>query len=93
MIGEVLQRLVVERGQAVTEERCLSIAENRDHEIARRHGAQEYRVAPHSSRQRHGNELVDLRGRSSARREALEPGPPGRGPSDPEGRARGERPR
>ena len=92
MIGEVLQRLVVERGQAVAEERCLPIAEDGDHEIARRHGALEYRVAPYSRRQRHGNDLVGTGGRSDAA-EVLGQDLRGARPSDPEGRARGERAR
>ena len=67
MVRKILQRLIVKRGQPVTEQRGLSIAENLDHEIARRDRAQEYRLAPHRRRQRNGNELA----RSGSGRGAL----------------------
>ena len=66
VVRKILQRLIVKSSQPVTEQRCLSTAENLDHEIAWRDGAQEYRLAPHRGSQRYGNELV--RSGSSTRR-------------------------
>ena len=62
MVRQILQRLIVQGGEPVTEERGLPIGENLDHEIARRDGAQEYGLAPNCSGQRHRNELARSRG-------------------------------
>jgi hypothetical protein len=61
MVRQILQSLIVERGQPVTHERRLTIAENLDHEIAGRDLAQEYRLAPHRGGQRNRHELVHSR--------------------------------
>ena len=66
MLREVLQRVIVERGQPITEQRRLPIAQNLDHEIDRRDRTQEHRVAPGRRGQWNGNELACPRGVSGA---------------------------
>ncbi len=57
MIGEIRERLVVERGEAVAEQRGRTIGDDRDHQILARDPAAKDRAAPQFRRQRNGYQI------------------------------------
>ncbi len=57
MIGEELQRLIVERRQAVAQERRQAVAHDRHHQLVARDAAMKDRVAPHVGTERHRHEI------------------------------------
>ncbi len=60
MLGEVLQRLVIEPGETVAQQRGLTVGENRACELGRPAAAAEYRLAPDRRRQRNRDGLGDI---------------------------------
>src|SRR5258706_1067114 len=61
MVGEILERAVVEHREPETQERRLAVCENGEHDLARRDAAPEDRAAPEVHGQRNRHELGGAR--------------------------------